>query len=241
MYDIRGTLISLTFFAAKFRNMDEKHPPRARKRPRQGRSRQTMRAIQEACLKILAREGADRLTTARIAEVAGVNIASLYQYFPNKEAILSDVYEARVAELLQTAKRQFRQIQSLANHSVADTLAAIIAMECEQWLALLQLAPEFFRKYRGSFDIHQRVEDLTQSLDNPPWEGWLEQWLQDRNTGGNPRYRARLLRYTLRGNLNQVMQEQPELLADAAYRKELLQLLLRYLQSADPADQKAAP
>ncbi|GAB3291437.1 TetR/AcrR family transcriptional regulator [Parahaliea aestuarii] len=210
---------------------DEQQPPRARKRPRQSRARHTMRAIQEACLKILDNEGADKLTTARIAEVAGVNIASLYQYFPNKEAILSDVYENRMEQLLLKAQRHFQQIQKLADRSVPETLAAIIAQECEQWLALQQLEPDFFRKYRGSFDIHRRVEELTESLNNPSWEAWLAQWLADKDAGGNPRYRALLLRQTLRGNLSQAMQEQPELLADANYREELLQLLLRYLDS----------
>ncbi|WP_206613608.1 TetR/AcrR family transcriptional regulator [Parahaliea mediterranea] len=210
--------------------MSDKQPPRARKRPRQSRARHTLRAIQEACLNILNTEGADKLTTARIAEVAGVNIASLYQYFPNKEAILSDVYEARIAELLQQAALRFQQIQALADRSLADTLAAIIAQECEQWLALQQLEPAFFRQYQGSFDIHQRVDELTQSLDNPSWEQWLEQWLADKGAGGDPRYRALLLRQTLRSNLGQAMHEQPALLADEHYRAELLQLLLRYLE-----------
>ncbi|TXS94115.1 TetR/AcrR family transcriptional regulator [Parahaliea maris] len=211
--------------------MSEKQPPRARKRPRQSRSLHTMRAIQEACLKILDTEGADRLTTARIAEVAGVNIASLYQYFPNKEAILSDVYEARMAELLTQAAERFQTLQAMADHSVADTLAAIIDMECDQLLALQQLDPAFFREYQHSFDIHQRVDELTQSLDNPSFEEWLEWWLRDKGVAGDPAYRALLLRQTLRGNLSQAMREQPALLDDPAYRRELVQLMLSYLRA----------
>jgi AcrR family transcriptional regulator len=48
-------------------------------------------AIVEAAAYILERHGWDRLTTNRIAERAGVNIGSLYQYFPNKEAILAEI------------------------------------------------------------------------------------------------------------------------------------------------------
>ncbi|MBN7796486.1 TetR/AcrR family transcriptional regulator [Parahaliea mediterranea] len=214
--------------------MTDKQPPRARKRPRQSRSQMTMRAIQEACLKILANEGADKLTTQRIADVAGVNIASLYQYFPNKEAILSDVYEARVAELAQQAACRFRDIQTLADRSVADTLAAIIDMECEQLLALQQLDPDFFREYQHSFDIHQRVDELTQSLDNPSWDDWLGQWLDEQHCDGHPRLRGPLLRQTLQGNLRGALLEQPSLLADAEYRGELLALLLRYLGHDGP-------
>ena len=60
----------------------------ARKAPRQRRSRQLVEDILEAAIRVLSREGASRFTTARVAETAGVSVGSLYQYFPNKEAIL---------------------------------------------------------------------------------------------------------------------------------------------------------
>jgi AcrR family transcriptional regulator len=44
--------------------------------------------ILEAAVQVLAKEGAQRFTTARVAEKAGVSVGSLYQYFPNKAAIL---------------------------------------------------------------------------------------------------------------------------------------------------------
>jgi AcrR family transcriptional regulator len=59
-----------------------------RKRPRQARSEQLVAAILEAAVRVLEREGAARFTTARVAEMAGVSVGSLYQYFPNKQAIL---------------------------------------------------------------------------------------------------------------------------------------------------------
>jgi AcrR family transcriptional regulator len=60
----------------------------ARKRPRQARSTQLVADILTAAARVLATEGAARFTTARVAERAGVSIGSLYQYFPNREAIL---------------------------------------------------------------------------------------------------------------------------------------------------------
>jgi len=57
------------------------------RKPRQRRSRQTVEAILDAVVRILKREGFDSVTTNRIAEVAGVSIGSLYQYFPDKKAI----------------------------------------------------------------------------------------------------------------------------------------------------------
>jgi AcrR family transcriptional regulator len=60
----------------------------ARKQPLQVRSTQLVADILEAAVRVLASEGAKSFTTARVAEKAGVSVGSLYQYFPNKEAIL---------------------------------------------------------------------------------------------------------------------------------------------------------
>lgn len=60
----------------------------SRKEPQQARSNQLVTAILDAAVQVLAREGAQRFTTARVAERAGVSVGSLYQYFPNKAAIL---------------------------------------------------------------------------------------------------------------------------------------------------------
>jgi AcrR family transcriptional regulator len=60
----------------------------SRKQPKQARSTDLVAAILEAALQVLATEGAQRFTTVRVAEKAGVSVGSLYQYFPNKAAIL---------------------------------------------------------------------------------------------------------------------------------------------------------
>lgn len=76
----------------------------SRKQPQQARSAELVAAILEAAVQVLAREGAQRFTTARVAEKAGVAVGSLYQYFPNKAAILfrlqSDEWR-QTAELLR--------------------------------------------------------------------------------------------------------------------------------------------
>jgi len=59
-----------------------------RKKPRQARSEALVAAVLEAAVRVLAEEGAARFTTARVAERAGISVGSLYQYFPNKAAIL---------------------------------------------------------------------------------------------------------------------------------------------------------
>jgi AcrR family transcriptional regulator len=70
----------------------------SRKHPRQARSEQLVSDILTAAAQVLARDGAHRFTTARVAEKAGVSIGSLYQYFPNKAAILFRLQKEEWAE-----------------------------------------------------------------------------------------------------------------------------------------------
>lgn len=61
---------------------------KARKTPLQSRSRVTVDAIFEATIQVLLRDGMNTLTTTRVAERAGVSVGTMYQYFPNKQALV---------------------------------------------------------------------------------------------------------------------------------------------------------
>ena len=84
----------------------------SRKQPKQARSTDLVAAILEAAVQVLAKEGAQRFTTVRVAEKAGVSVGSLYQYFPNKAAILfrlqSDEWR-QTTELLRNILEDFRK------------------------------------------------------------------------------------------------------------------------------------
>src|ERR1700683_3971324 len=70
-----------------------------RRRPRQPRARQTVDAILDAVVRILKRKGFDAITTNDIAEVAGVSIGSVYQYFPDKRAIFVALHKRHLEEI----------------------------------------------------------------------------------------------------------------------------------------------
>jgi AcrR family transcriptional regulator len=72
-----------------------------RKSASQERSRLTVDALLEATARVLVKEGYDRASTNRIAEVAGVSIGSLYQYFPSKEALVAAVIDRHAQEVAQ--------------------------------------------------------------------------------------------------------------------------------------------
>lgn len=86
---------------------DPFHP---RKAGRQSRARETVEAILQASAQIVAKQGLTRLNTNHIAEIAGVSIGSLYQYFPGKDAVLQALIER---EFSRTVDALLEQIEAI--------------------------------------------------------------------------------------------------------------------------------
>src|ERR1700704_3271428 len=80
-----------------------------RKRPRQHRSKATVDAILEATARVLIKHGFDGLTTNAAAAAAGVSIGSLYQYFPNKEALVAALLEQHIGQMNAAVLRGLRR------------------------------------------------------------------------------------------------------------------------------------
>lgn len=76
-----------------------------RREPRQQRSRRTVDDVLEAVQLVVRRHGARAITTNRIAEVAGVSVGSLYQYFPDKHAIFTAIHDRHVADVRQVIEQ----------------------------------------------------------------------------------------------------------------------------------------
>ena len=104
----------------------------SRKRPKQARSTDLVATILEAAAQVLAKEGAPRFTTARVAERAGVSVGSIYQYFPNKAAILfrlqSDEWRS-TSDLLRVI---LEDVQRSPFERLRGVVHAFIRSECEE-------------------------------------------------------------------------------------------------------------
>ncbi|MFZ5959219.1 TetR family transcriptional regulator [Pseudomonas knackmussii] len=73
--------------------------PDSRRRPRQARALEKIELILEASRRILDRHGLEGFTTNHVAELAGVSVGTLYQYFPNKDRILDELARHELAQL----------------------------------------------------------------------------------------------------------------------------------------------
>ncbi|CAN7726433.1 TetR/AcrR family transcriptional regulator [Variovorax paradoxus] len=91
--------------------MAKKPVTRPRKIAVQERSRATVGSLIEATARILVKEGFDKASTNRVAEVAGVSIGSLYQYFPSKEALVAAVIERHQQQIMQMVRSELAQVR----------------------------------------------------------------------------------------------------------------------------------
>ena len=76
-----------------------------RKRPVQARSAASVEAILNATVQVLLRVGKERLTTTRVAQRAGVSVGTLYQYFPNKSALLQAALRQHLESMVEATEQ----------------------------------------------------------------------------------------------------------------------------------------
>ncbi|BEN73556.1 TetR family transcriptional regulator [Serratia ureilytica] len=104
----------------------------SRKQPQQARSAELVSAILTAAIQVLAQEGAARFTTARVAERAGVSVGSLYQYFPNKAAILFRLQSDEWRQTTDMLSRILADREKTPYERLRLLAQAFIRSECEE-------------------------------------------------------------------------------------------------------------
>ena len=104
----------------------------SRKQPQQARSTELVVAILEAAVQVLAKEGAQRFTTARVAEKAGVSVGSVYQYFPNKAAILFRLQSDEWRQTTDLLRGILEDVDRPPFERLHDLVHAFVRSECEE-------------------------------------------------------------------------------------------------------------
>ncbi len=207
--------------------------PKPRRRPKQARSQQIVRAIEEACLRVLAEEGPRALTTNRIAEVAGVNIASLYRYFPNKDAIMAEVFERQLALEAATLDALHLRAAEIDALPLDGTLRLLVETYAQHRLRLLKLHGDFYRLHHREFDLADRRDARSAHS----WRAQSQLWL----SGVLERHRAMLVitdvpracflvLRALEGIMDGAVMDKPDALADPAFLDDVVGLLERFLR-----------
>jgi AcrR family transcriptional regulator len=131
----------------------------SRRKPRQERARETVEAIVEAAAQVFDRHGYAAGTTNRIAERAGVSIGTLYQYFPNKDAIVVELARRHLAQLESTA---WPALNALVEHvpPLRDGLTAIVLGTVELHKQTPGLQRVLFEETPRSDEIRRMLLDF---------------------------------------------------------------------------------
>lgn len=95
---------------------------RPRRSPQQSRAKQTVEKILDATAELLDEEGHENLTTERVAERSGVNIATLYHYFPNKQALLHALARQFAEQQQERLDAVYRQRKEVGWRDTVDKL-----------------------------------------------------------------------------------------------------------------------
>jgi len=126
--------------------------PQPRRIPRQARSRALVEAILEATARVLTERGYAGTNTNLVAERAGVSVGSVYQYFPNKDSLLTALHERHAAEMQAAMETVLEAAQDRGLHG---HLAALV----HAWLAAHQISPELHRVLEKEFPFFDAPPD----------------------------------------------------------------------------------
>jgi len=132
-----------------------------RKAPSQSRSGATVAAIREAAIQVLLAEGLTRFTTIRVSERAGISVGTLYQYFPNKEALLFAILLRHFEEMAEAIERlpaegMGQPLDEIAR-AIADAYVSVKTARPEATTALYRVAGAI-DQVRLATGIYKRLE-----------------------------------------------------------------------------------
>ncbi|HWU79037.1 MAG TPA: TetR family transcriptional regulator [Caulobacter sp.] len=208
------------------------HPsPRisSRKQPRQARSTELVAAILEAAVQVLAKEGAQRFTTARVAEKAGVSVGSVYQYFPNKAAILFRLQSDEWRQTTGMLRGILEDLDKPPLERLRALVHAFVHSECEeaQMRTALNDAAPLYRDAPEAQEARASGADIVLNFMREVLPDVLE----------TTRVQAGDLIKTTLSEVGKAFSEKPRTAAEiAAYADAMADMFSAYLESLKPSD-----
>jgi AcrR family transcriptional regulator len=203
-----------------------------RKLPRQPRSQATVEAILQAAAQVFERHGYAAGTTNRIATRAGVSIGTVYQYFPNKDAILVALAHQHLAD--GTAALQPFLQRLTAGARFDDVLPEIV----DAMVALHATAPCLHRVLFEETKLPQPFRDELDELEDRLVELAADTLTADalaadaQTAPRNPRLLARIAISAIEGLTHRLVLRPPPDLTPDALAREITELVRAYMRTA---------
>lgn len=201
--------------------MDKKKTSsKSRKMPVQQRSKATVDAIIQASTYILSESGWRGFTTNAIAERAGVNISSLYQFFPNKESIVAEL-QKRHSDDMRTDL-----LDTLSNLPTGLTFREVLMEIIDVLVKKHQMEPEVHKVLNKEipFTVRSVLDEATELRDQLLFI--LEPHMVNVPDSKLSIY---IIGVSIDAVINEVISSRPHMLGEAALTTELVTLLERFL------------
>jgi AcrR family transcriptional regulator len=211
--------------------MPRKRSTSPRKLPQQDRSRITFDAILEATTHILTEEGYDKANTNRIAERAGISIGSLYQYFPNKEALMAALMEQHSHEIAALVESKLHDLlDAPLEVAVPELVRAVIAAHA--------INPRLHQVLNEEIPRSERLQQMQQADERIAellraylmrWSNAPQERLRQRTRPQNLEMTVFILSRTVESLCHSAVIEHPSFVSDRQFDQEVSSFLLLYL------------
>jgi len=196
-----------------------------RKAPRQSRSQATVTAILDATARILLERGVAATSTNAVAERAGVSVGSLYQYFPNKDALIAALHARHGEQMMGVIQRALTQAMDA---TLDDALGGLIDATVEA--------------HRVDADLHRVLEQQLGNTERHVLQDEYVGVMEDRIVAMLARHRAeiavtdlKLASYMLmnaaHGLIHVVVLKRPKGVSLKAATQEIVRMMKAYLTS----------
>jgi len=195
-----------------------------RKSPRQSRSQATVDAILDATARVLVERGHAATNTNLVAERAGVSVGSLYQYFPNKLALINALRARHSREMAASMEREFRRRpgetfrEALTRVIQASVLAHQVDADLHR--ALEQCEELGLPDDDGHDEAHEKIQQLLRDMRIAH---------RDELAITNPDLAAFILMHALHGLIHAVVLDRPASVSVKAATREMIRLADAYL------------